>query len=245
MENNVNVDTNTDTSEDFFTSDEETNSTDTQDNEEVAETAEETKEDTQVDKGLEVKPRIVKFLEKNVEILPEQEDALLQKGLNHDHVVEKNKKLETRIAELEKAQSEAQKVEQVEALKALGYDEDSANEIVRVRFENEELKKFKTDTLAKEQANKGEQQQKTIRETNLNAFVENFPKLDFKDLPEAVKQAYYDGESLLNAYMAEENKTIKAENEALKNNSKNKEKAIGSIETQAKIKEDKIYAGWE
>ena len=79
------------------------------------------------------------------------------------------------------------------------------------------------------------------------AFLKAYPDLDPKTLPKEVLDKWWDGgESLITAYTTYENKRLKAENEALRQNNKNSERSTGSVQSAgAGRTKDAFDEGWD
>lgn len=163
---------------------------------------------------------------------------VIQKSLNHDHVVAENARLKAQYEETQKALNEKNAREQIADLVASGnYSEDEAKEFVR-------LKQFEADTLAKEQALQSEKTQEETRKGVLNDFIAEYPDVKPSEWSEAMKEAYAKGENILNIYVKEENARLKTQLQADKTNKKNEDKSIGSIDTTKKtVKVDDFVSG--
>lgn len=147
--------------------------------------------------------------------------TLAQKGIHFQNAYDtiervaalKGQSVNEFLSGLESAQDEAYRRSLEEKF---GEDEDTINKMMELY----NINKQKTLDNAKEnQRAAAEQEEQTINERLANEFVEmkngDFPELtEFKDLPEEVKRAAFEGLSLSHAYlkhMHNENKKIAAE----------------------------------
>ena len=79
---------------------------------------------------------------------------------------------------------------------------------------------------------------------DMERFIQAFPDVKAKDIPGQVWEQVKKGESLSAAWVAYQNQQLKAEVEALKQNSKNKQSAIGGLESRERETEDQITRWW-
>lgn len=129
----------------------------------------------------------------------------------------------------------------------------------RIQFDREkaeyEKQKNQSATKAPEESKPAEQPAKTKaddaaaarRNDEAAAFLKAYPDLDPKTLPKEVLDKWWDGgEPLITAYTTYENKRLKAENEALKQNNKNSERSTGSVQSAgAGRAKDAFDEGWD
>lgn len=180
----------------------------------------------------------VTFLGKEMELTAEEAAALAQKGLNYDHIKAKADTLETKLTQLESRSLEGQKKTQLEELKAQGYPEEIANELITLRAE-------KAQREREEAAQQAEKQAEEKRQQVLADFIKEYPDVSPKDWPDEMRQAYAQGRDIVAVYRAIENKKLKDEIQALKQNKTNKEKSIGTVKGTgaAKTDSDPFLAG--
>ena len=87
---------------------------------------------------------------------------------------------------------------------------------------------------------------KARREDEANAFLAAYPDVDPKAIPKEVMEKWRGGQPLLQAYMAYENKKLKAELAALEQNTKNSARSTGSAKSAgAGRTTDPFFAGWD
>lgn len=107
----------------------------------------------------------------------------------------------------------------------------------------------KQDEKPKEEPAKeetGDTVTKAKRDDEANAFLAAYPDIDPKTIPKDVLEAWTKGTPLLQAYMAYENKKLKADIEALKQNTKNSERSTGSAKSAgAGRPQDPAFIGWD
>lgn len=186
------------------------------DNNETALTEEEVTAPQQEDDFLEIK-----FFKENIMLSKAEAKNLAEIGKRYSGIREKLERVSALkgqtvdefIDGLESAQDEAYRRSLEEKF---GEDEDTINKMMELYNIN------KQKTLDNAKANQraaAEQEEQTINERLANEFIEmkngDFPELtEFKDLPEEVKRAAFEGLSLSHAYlkhMHNENKKIAAE----------------------------------
>ena len=162
------------------------------------------------------------------ELDPEEAKALLQKGYNHDRLLEKNKAYEEKANQL----SEYEK-----AAKAYGYSNANDfitalnNQMLESRAENNgtdvEFERRAYELLQKEErinAFEAEQTRKAQQEADINSFIIENPTVDVANLPQSVlEDALKVG--INQAYINHENKTLKARIAQLEQSTKNLKQA--------------------
>lgn len=163
----------------------------------------------------------IRYNHESRELTRDEAITLAQKGLHYQSTYDdlervatlKGQTVKEFLKGLETAQDEAYRQGLIEKF---GEDEDTINKMMELY----NINKQKTLDNAKEsQRAAAEQEEQTINERLANEFVEmknsDFPELtEFKDLPEEVKRAAFEGLSLSHAYlkhMHNENKKIAAE----------------------------------
>ena len=79
---------------------------------------------------------------------------------------------------------------------------------------------------------------------DMEQFIRAFPEVKAKDIPAQVWERVRSGESLSAAWTAHQNQLLKAELEAERQNRKNQQNAIGSLESRERETEDQIDRWW-
>ncbi len=107
-----------------------------------------------------------------------------------------------------------------------GADDSTALDYAKQAYQNQQI--------AEQQEREAyEQQAANIRkekaQAEVAAFAQEYPDVDLFNLPADVIERINQGESLMSAYHAYENKQLKAEMAALRKNANNKRKAVGSV----------------
>lgn len=162
------------------------------------------------------------------ELNPEEAKALLQKGYNHDRLLEKNKAYEEKANQL----SEYEK-----AAKAYGYSNANDfimalnNQMLESRAEangtDVEFERRAYELLQKEEkinAFEAEQNRKSQQEADINSFIAENPTVDVANLPQSVlEDALKVGIKL--AYTKYENQQLKARMAQLEQSNKNLKQA--------------------
>lgn len=83
------------------------------------------------------------------------------------------------------------------------------------------------------------QQEQTAIASEIDAFTKEYPDVDIEKLPVEVIEDINNGEKLMSAYRAYENRQLKSELEALRKNDANKKKATGSVKDNSGAGESK------
>ena len=191
---------------------------------ETEEVAEETEEEVQEAPEVEIP---YTFLGKEGKMPLTKAQEVLQKGMNYDHVKAENARIKAELDALRQSSTEQTKSQQIAALIAEGYPEDHAKEFIAAK-----LAKAEAENILKSQ--QAEKNQEEARKSLLDAFIAEYPEVEPKDWSEAMREAYANGKNIAEIYRKEENARLKAELNALKTNTQNKQKSIGSIDTQQK-----------
>lgn len=145
-----------------------------------------------------------------------------------------------------------------EAKKGNTITEDFA--LQRIRFEREkanfekqktksESAKPKADGQAETESGKqtaAEDAAKARRDDEAKAFLKEYPDVNPKTIPKEVINKWMAGEPLIHAYMAYENKKLKADLAAMEQNMKNSGRSTGSVKSAgAGRATDPVFAGWD
>jgi DNA-binding phage protein len=187
---------------------------------------------------------------------------LAQKGMNYDRIVEQRDRLRQENEEYRKFQDENTatlellnaavsssgmtvpqflKTVRENVLRSKGLSNDAiAERIAREDAERKLAEKQRADERRDQETNeKNAQTEKQKRE--VEAFVSAYPNVDPKSISQEVWDAVNRGESLLSAYTRQENKSLQSKVkeltstiEAMQQNTKNKEKSVGSVKSDGK-----------
>ena len=133
------------------------------------------------------------------------------------------------------------------ALQRIKFDREKADFEKRKQSGGEQPKK--QEEPAKEEPAKepdADATAKARRDDEANAFLAAYPDIDPKTIPKDVLGEWTKGTPLLQAYMAYENKQLKADIEALKQNTKNSERSTGSAKSAGAGRvQDPAFVGWD
>ena len=230
-----------------------------QQNAEEAENAENSETEAQTEEGKEEKADqrfTLKHLDEVREVDRDEVIVLAQKGMDYDR---KTAMLNDTIANYEEFLKElcpegltiedlmdmtrARMLQESEREKGNELSETDA--LLRVQRQRAENRK-----AAKEKAQNTEQQQKEAAEhkqkADINNFVAAYPDVKAADIPKSVWDEVNKGSDLLSAYTRYENKMLRDENKALKQNEKNKSRSTGSRKTEgAAAAKDAFDAVWD
>lgn len=129
------------------------------------------------------------------------------------------------------------------ALEKIRFDREKASfEQQKAKGENEK----KPAPEAKSTEDEAAAAAKARRDDEANAFLAAYPDIDPKTIPKDVLDKWTAGEPLLSAYMAYENKKLKADLEAERQNNKNRERSTGSAKSAGAGKtKDAFDIGWD
>lgn len=130
------------------------------------------------------------------------------------------------------------------ALEKIRFDREKADfEQQKTKGEKEKKPAAEAKASPEDEAAEAE---KARRNDEANAFLKAYPDVDPKSIPKEVMDKWMAGEPLLNAYMAYENKKLKADLEAEKQNNKNRERSTGSAKSAGAGKtKDAFDIGWD
>lgn len=159
-----------------------------------------------------------------------------QKGMNYDHVLEERDRLrnarefqvidryakmagKTREEVLDQLEA-AERQSQLTAIQQQGVPEELAQQFITMKNKLQTLE-GQIQTEAQEK-----QQQQAYME-----LIQEYP--DVKEIPQEVAERIAAGETPLNAYRSYENKRLKEELAAVKTNTANVQKAVGSVSDDA------------
>lgn len=193
--------------------------------------AQEQGEPAKPDDGIEVK-----YLGETKKISRADAPALIQKGFNHDRILEQRNQLQTERDELAKFRDENSGL--LEMLNTLaqngnttpqavlaalrenllvsqGNSRETAREIIRREDAERDLKKTNAAKAQEAERQKADAQmqefQKQAREKDVQAFIRLYGKIDAKDIPEEVWKDANENGSLVAAYGRYENRKLQAQ----------------------------------
>lgn len=197
--------------------------------EETVDNTEPTNEEQQIQE--EIQKIKLKYNHQEMELPIDEVQVLAQKGMNYDKLQEKLNQVEsnpglqylnelaerngTNVEGLVNFWREQEKQAELNQLIQANIPEELASEILENRKYREQ----------QEQARK-EAEEKQKQELEFKEFFDEFPDAKPSDIPVEVWQKNEQGIPLKYAYMEYEMSKLKSENSILKNNNKNKEKAV-------------------
>lgn len=207
----------------------------TESQEETVDNVEETVDNTEPTNEEQIQEEIqkikLKYNHEEMELPINEVQVLAQKGMNYDKLQEKLNQVEsnpglqylnelaerngTNVEGLVNFWREQEKQAELNQLIQANIPEELASEILENRKYREQ----------QEQARK-EAEEKQKQELEFKEFFDEFPDAKPSDIPVEVWQKNEQGIPLKYAYMEYEMSKLKSENSILKNNNKNKEKAV-------------------
>lgn len=189
--------------------------------------------------------------------------ALAQKGLDYDRVRQERdtfkeqhptfKAYESFLTELAEASGtdipglmeQTRATLLVQKAKAEGKELSEAAAIAQIRAESRKAAEKPAAEEPKPEKTP-EQEQEEQRKANVAAFVKAYPGVKAEDIPKEVWEDCFRTGDLAGAYARWENRKLKAENEQLKQNQKNKERSTGSRRSAgATSPKDAFDEGWD
>ena len=207
----------------------------------------------------------IKFNHEERDLSLEEAATLAQKGLKLESELEKLRTAPeyTVIDRMAKASGMTREqyiaqVDQMEADRARREAEDAIrrqypdapDELVRETVENRRAAEAERERHQKEAEEALRQKlmedaRAEAQNRDMNAFLEAYPDMrDFEhDIPTEVWEKVRGGESLLPAYRAYENEKLRAEVEQLRQNEKNRERAVGPMTGAGEVQGDDFLEG--
>lgn len=207
----------------------------------------------------------IKFNHEERELSLEEAATLAQKGLKLESELEKLRTAPeyTVIDRMAKASGMTREqyiaqVDQMEADRARREAEDAIrrqypdapDELVRETVTNRQAAEAERERRQKEAEEALRQKlmedaRAEAQNRDMNAFLEAYPDMrDFEhDIPTEVWEKVRGGESLLPAYRAYENEKLRAEVEQLRQNEKNRERAVGPMTGAGEVQGDDFLEG--
>lgn len=119
-----------------------------------------------------------------------------------------------------------------------GMSQDAAEELVRLREENETYRQKETEYTEQEKNRQAEAE----RKAEIEAFVARYP--DVKELPQPVLEKVNSGRALMDAYMEYENDMLRAELEGLRKQKENESVSVGSADVAGNDTADAFLDGF-
>lgn len=187
---------------------------------------------------------------------------LAQKGRNYDRVVEQRDRLRQENEEHKKFRDENAETLSIlnsvvsstgmtvpqflrsvreNALRSAGLSNDAIAERIAREEAERKLAERQREDERKEQETTEKNAQSEKQKREVEAFVSAYPNVDPKSISQDVWDAVNRGESLLSAYTRQENKQLQKQIkelnstiEAMQQNTKNKEKSVGSVKSDGK-----------
>lgn len=237
--------------------------------EEAAETAGETakqQEETDAAEQSETEPEVetftLKFLGEEKSVSRDEVIELAEKGSNYDHVKEERDSLRKDKSKLEGYESFLKELADasgtdiagliestratlmVQKAKAEGKELSEAAAIEQIRRESREAAEKQAEQKPEEPAKPDAEE--AARRENFRKFMAAYPNVKAADIPQEVWNDSFKTGDLAGAYARWENKQLKAENEKLKQNQKNKERSTGSRRTAgATTPKDDFDEAWD
>jgi pyruvate-formate lyase len=198
----------------------------------------------------------VKFLGETKQLTIEEATPWIQKGMNHDRILQQRDDLQQfktqneesllaldRIASMLEIEGANPKEVRDNLLRAMeknvrrqrGESEAEAEANIRADKANRQLQSYQSQEQAARQQQMAAQQR---QQRDIQEFVQRYPGLDPKTIPTSVWQDVRKGETLVNAYgkyemqqMREENQRLQQQLNAKAQNDKNKENSLGSMQS--------------
>ena len=202
----------------------------------------------------EVTPELftLKHLDETRSVNKDEVIALAQKGLDYDRIRERSDEYESFLKEMANGRPITDLIDSVRAAKLAkdtGLDEKTALERVKL---DRERKAFEAEKERSNNASTEKQREEARRQESFAAFVKARPGVKADAIPKEVWAEFNKSGDLLGAYekyeakqLREEVEALRKENEALKQNTKNKERTAGSRKTAGnKSSDDGFDASW-
>lgn len=230
--------------------------------EETAETEEDNKEEEPKEEAKETDQFFeLKYMGETKKINSNDIVPLAQKGMDYDRIRAERDELKSgksRLDELEEVMKDAAEItgltqeEFIDNIRARAIQA-KAEKDGKPITEEEAAKQAKSlrETKAKEKAAESkadkqtadEQAEKEKSRASIQKFMELYPNVKAQDIPQEVWEEAGKTGDLAGAYTRYENKRLKAELEAERQNKKNKERSTGPRRSTGKS-EDKWFEGW-
>jgi hypothetical protein len=202
----------------------------------------------------------LKHLDEVREVDRDEVVALAQKGMDYDRIRTERDALKANEAELEEYRSFLKRIagdQSIEDLidstlakldvadaEAKGEELDEVEQFKKLRIERVK-REAKNPKPAPEEEKTPEDAEKERLSKSIQRFIKEYPDVKATDVPPEVWKDYRDGRAdLVECWELHENKKLKEELKALKQNQKNKERSTGSKKSAGKKAVDPWFDGW-
>lgn len=221
-------------------------------------------EDEKAEKQAEEKAPDQKFTLKHMndvfEVDQNEVVALAQKGLDYDRIRADRDTLKQKEGRLEELESFLKRIAGDQSIEDLidstlakldvadaekrGEDLDEVEQFKKLRMERVK-REAKNPPPAAEQPKTPEELEKERLSKSIQRFIKVYPDVKATDVPAEVWQDYRNHRAdLVECWELHENKKLKEELKALKQNQKNKERSTGSKKSSGKKTVDPWFDGW-
>lgn len=202
----------------------------------------------------------LKHLDEVREVDRDEVVALAQKGMDYDRIRTERDALKASEAELEEYRTFLKRIagdQSIEDLidstlakldvadaEAKGEELDEVEQFKKLRIERVK-REAKNPKPAPEAPKSPEDLEKERLSKSIQRFIKAYPDVKATDVPPEVWKDYRDGRAdLVECWELHENKKLKEEIKALKQNQKNKERSTGSKKSTGKKAVDPWFDGW-
>lgn len=176
----------------------------------------------------------VKYNKEEIPLTQEQVIELSQKGMNYDKIQQRYNELSNNkglkyIEQL--AQRNGMQVEELVDYWEKQEYQSELNELVQKNIPEEyareilESKKFRSEQQQRQREEAAAKQRENVMTEQRNEFLETYPNVEPKDIPQEVWDTWKTGVPLKFAYMQHERNVLENKVKALETNVKNKQKA--------------------
>ena len=225
-----------------------------------SEAAEDEKTEEQAEESVPDQKFTLKHLDEVREVDRDEVVALAQKGMDYDRIRTERDALKASEAELEEYRTFLKRIagdQSIEDLidstlakldvadaEAKGEELDEVEQFKKLRIERVK-REAKNPKPAPEAPKTPEDLEKERLSKSIQRFIKAYPDVKATDVPPEVWKDYRDGRAdLVECWELHENKKLKDEIKALKQNQKNKERSTGSKKSTGKKAVDPWFDGW-
>ena len=225
-----------------------------------SEAAEDEKTEEQAEEGAPDQKFTLKHLDEVREVDRDEVVALAQKGMDYDRIRTERDALKASEAELEEYRTFLKRIagdQSIEDLidstlakldvadaEAKGEELDEVEQFKKLRIERVK-REAKNPKPAPEAPKSPEDLEKERLSKSIQRFIKAYPDVKATDVPPEVWKDYREGRAdLVECWELHENKKLKEEIKALKQNQKNKERSTGSKKSTGKKAVDPWFDGW-
>ena len=225
-----------------------------------SEAAEDEKTEEQAEERAPDQKFTLKHLDEVREVDRDEVVALAQKGMDYDRIRTERDALKASEAELEEYRTFLKRIagdQSIEDLidstlakldvadaEAKGEELDEVEQFKKLRIERVK-REAKNPKPAPEAPKTPEDLEKERLSKSIQRFIKAYPDVKATDVPPEVWKDYRDGRAdLVECWELHENKKLKDEIKALKQNQKNKERSTGSKKSTGKKAVDPWFDGW-